>query len=243
MRRLRFLKSIAIYFLFIPFCIASEGMWTLDNLPRADLEQRYGFKPDAAWTQHAMQASVRLAGGCSGSFVSTAGLVLTNHHCVVGCVQDLSTADNNLVNAGFLAKDQPQERQCPGMEVNQLVSITDVTRRVQEKSQGLTGMSFNDARKAEFSRIEKECTRKGGMSVRCDIVQLYQGAGYHLYRYNRYQDVRLVFAPDYETGFFGGDPDNFNFPRFNLDMGLLRVYESGRPIHSTAFFPIREIRC
>lgn len=240
MRSLCFLKLIVIWLLFTPFCIASEGMWTLDNLPREDLQQRYGFSPDAAWTQHAMQASVRLAGGCSGSFVSTDGLVLTNHHCLVGCVQDLSTADNNLVNDGFLAKDRPQEKQCPGMEVNQLGSITDVTKRVQDKSIGLTGKPFNDARKVEFSRIEKECTKNGGTSVRCDIVQLYQGGLYHLYRYKRYQDVRLVFAPEYEAGFFGGDPDNFNFPRFNLDMGLLRIYESGRPIHSAAFFPVRE---
>jgi Peptidase S46 len=226
--------------LFTQVSIASEGMWTLDNLPREDLQQRYGFSPDTAWTQHAMHASVRLAGGCSGSFVSPNGLVLTNHHCVVGCTQDLSTADNNLVKNGFLAKDRTQERQCPGMEVNRLDSITDVTDRVQEKSRGLTGKSFNDARKAEFSRIEKECTRSGGTSVRCDIVQLYQGGLYHLYRYKRYQDVRLAFAPEYEAGFFGGDPDNFNFPRFNFDMGLLRVYEGSKPIHSAAFFPIRE---
>jgi len=240
---MRSLFILALFFvapLFTGGSIASEGMWTLDNLPRADLQQRYGFNPDTAWTQHAMHASVRLAGGCSGSYVSANGLVLTNHHCVVGCVQDLSTAKNNLVKDGFLAKDRAQERQCPGMEVNQLDSITDVTDRVQEKSRGLTGKSFNDARKAEFSRIEKECTRNGGTSVRCDIVQLYQGGLYHLYRYKRYQDVRLAFAPEYEAGFFGGDPDNFNFPRFNLDMGLLRVYEGNKPIHSAAFFPIRE---
>lgn len=240
MRSLIVLTLFVINALFSQATIASEGMWTLDNLPREDLQQRYGFNPDTAWTQHAMHASVRLAGGCSGSFVSPNGLVLTNHHCVVGCVQDLSTADSNLVKDGFLAKDRAQEKQCPGMEVNQLDSITDVTNRVQEKSRGLTGKSFNDARKAEFSRIEKECTRSGGTSVRCDIVQLYQGGLYHLYRYKRYQDVRLVFAPEYEVGFFGGDPDNFNFPRFNLDMGLLRVYEGDKPIHSAAFFPIRE---
>ena len=149
MSRLRFPTLIGISFLVIPFCIslcfASEGMWTLDNLPRKDLQQRYGFSPDAAWTRQAMQASVRLAGGCSGSFVSTDGLVLTNHHCVVSCVQDLSTAANNLVNDGFLAKDRPHELQCPGMEVNQLDSITDVTQRVREKSHGLTGKSFNEA--------------------------------------------------------------------------------------------------
>ncbi len=240
MRRLVFLTLFVVPSILNTVCIAAEGMWTLDNLPRKELQQRYGFSPDAAWTQHAMQASVRLAGGCSGSFVSINGLVLTNHHCVVGCAQDLSTAANNLVNDGFLAKDRAQERQCPGMEVNQLDGITDVTLRVQEKSRGLTGKPFNDARKAEFSRIENECTRAGGTSVRCDVVQLYQGARYHLYRYKRYQDVRLVFAPEYETGFFGGDPDNFNFPRFNLDMGLLRVYDSSRPIHSAAFFPIRQ---
>lgn len=196
MRSLIVLTLFVINALFSQATIASEGMWTLDNLPREDLQQRYGFNPDTAWTQHAMHASVRLAGGCSGSFVSPNGLVLTNHHCVVGCVQDLSTADSNLVKDGFLAKDRAQEKQCPGMEVNQLDSITDVTNRVQEKSRGLTGKSFNDARKAEFSRIEKECTRSGGTSVRCDIVQLYQGGLYHLYRYKRYQDVRLVFAPE-----------------------------------------------
>jgi V8-like Glu-specific endopeptidase len=218
--------------------LAAEGMWTLDNLPYADLEKNYKFKPTQEWIQKSMRSAVRLAGGCSGSFVSPEGLVLTNHHCVISCVEDLSSKEQDFVNKGFLAKSRSEEKQCPGMEVNRLEKTEDVTERMLAALAGLTGKAFSDAKKAEQSRIEKECVGDAGDKRRCDIVELYGGGQYHVYQYSRYQDVRLVFTPEYAAGFFGGDPDNFNFPRYNLDMSLLRVYADGQPITNNDWFPI-----
>lgn len=218
---------------------ADEGMWTLDNLPRDALRAKHDFDPGAKWLQHAMKSAVRLAGGCSGSFVSPTGLVLTNHHCVLGCVQQLSSAEHDYVNDGFLAAERGQEQQCPGMEINQLEQTADVTERVRAATLGLSGKAYNDAKKAEQSKIESECVGKDSATTRCDVVELYQGGVQHLYQYRRHQDVRLVFTPEYASGFFGGDPDNFNFPRYNLDMGLLRVYQDGKPLKPEAHFPIR----
>lgn len=218
--------------------LAAEGMWTLDNLPYADLEKNYKFKPTQEWIQKSMRSAVRLAGGCSGSFVSAEGLVLTNHHCVISCVEDLSSTEQDFVNKGFLAKSRSEEKQCPGMEVNRLEKTEDVTERMLTALAGLTGKAFSDAKKAEQSRIEQECVGEAGDKRRCDIVELYGGGQYHVYQYSRYQDVRLVFAPEYAAGFFGGDPDNFNFPRYNLDMSLLRVYADGQPITNNDWFPI-----
>jgi hypothetical protein len=219
--------------------LAAEGMWTLDNLPREDLATTYGFKPTPAWLDKSMRSAVRLAGGCSGSFVSAQGLVLTNHHCVIGCVEDLSSEKQDLVNKGFLAKNHSEEKQCPGVEVNRLEKTEDVTARMQKALAGLSGKEFSDAKKAEQSLIEKECVGDTGDQRRCDIVELYGGGQYHVYQYARYQDVRLVFSPEYSSGFFGGDPDNFNFPRYNLDMSLLRVYDhAGKPLVNADWFPI-----
>jgi len=219
--------------------LAAEGMWTLDNLPYENLEKSYGFKPTPAWLDTSMRSAVRLAGGCSGSFVSSQGLVLTNHHCVIGCVEDLSSEKQDLVNSGFLANNPGEEKQCPGMEVNRLEKTQDVTTRMQKALAGLSGKTFSDAKKVEQSLIEKECVGNSGDQRRCDIVELYGGGQYHVYQYARYQDVRLVFSPEYAAGFFGGDPDNFNFPRYNLDMSLLRVYDlAGKPIANDAWFPI-----
>lgn len=218
---------------------AAEGMWTLDNLPYDALKKTYGFAPTQAWMDKSMRSAVRLAGGCSGSFVSAQGLVLTNHHCVIGCVEDLSSEKQDLMNKGFLAKSVSEEKQCPGVEINRLEKMTNVTERMQKTLAGLTGKEFSDAKKAEQSRIEKECVGDAGDQRRCDIVELYGGGQYHVYQYARYQDVRLVFSPEYASGFFGGDPDNFNFPRYNLDMSLLRVYDrDGKPLANTDWFPI-----
>lgn len=217
---------------------AAEGMWTLDNLPYADLEKNYNFKPTEKWIQQSMRSAVRLAGGCSGSLVSPKGLVLTNHHCVISCIEDLSSKEQDLMNKGFLAHNRNDEKQCPGMEVNRLEKMEDVTVRMQKALAGLSGKVFADAKKAEQSRIEKECVGDAGDKRRCDIVELYGGGQYHVYQYNRYQDVRLVFSPEYAVGFFGGDPDNFNFPRYNLDMSLLRIYENGKPIANSDWFHI-----
>jgi hypothetical protein len=221
-----------------PAC-AAEGMWTLDNLPRAQLEQQYDFKPDDAWVNRAMRASVRLASGCSGSFVSPQGLVLTNAHCILRCVQELSSEAADYVNDGFVASVATPELRCPAEELNRLEEIRDVSDRIDAAAAGKSGQAFIDARNAEKARIEAECVGKDAQTRRCDVVELYSGSLHHLYRYRRYQDVRLVFSPEYRIGFFGGDPDNFNFPRYNLDMGLLRAYEDGKPAQADAHFPLR----
>lgn len=217
---------------------AAEGMWTLDNLPKSQMQAEFGFTPTDAWVQKVMRSSVRLAGGCSGSFISGDGLVLTNHHCIVGCIGDLSSADEDLMRDGFLAKSRADERQCPNFEINRLESISDVSGRISEATKGLSGEAFANAKRAAQSAIESECAGEDRNRVRCDVVDLYQGGVQHLYRYTRFQDVRLAFAPEFAAGFFGGDPDNFNFPRYNLDMGLLRVYEDGKPVELEDFFPL-----
>ncbi len=213
---------------------ADEGMWTLDAFPKDKVEQRYGFRPSDAWLRHVQLASARLAGGCSASFVSPSGLVVTNHHCAHRCVEQLSTAQRDLVHAGFLAPSAGEELRCPDMEVNQLLTISDVTRRMNQATAGLSGQRFFEAQRAEMARIEKEC--QSSPALRCEVVTLYHGGVYDLYRYRRFQDVRLVFAPEFEIAFFGGDPDNFMFPRYDLDVAFLRVYEDGRPAAVGDFF-------
>jgi len=232
-----FFAALLLTLLATSATFAGEGMWTPDNLPKAQLQAKYGFTPDAAWAEHVQKAALRLAGGCSGSFVSPDGLVLTNHHCVNSCVQQLSTAQKDFIKSGFLAKEEKDEIKCPEIELNRLDKITDVTARVKKATAGKSGEDYSRAEKAVKSGIEKECVGKDGASTRCDVVDLYHGGVYGLYRYHRFQDVRLVFAPELEAAFFGGDPDNFNFPRYDLDMGMLRAYENGKPVHPEDYFP------
>ncbi|SNS19201.1 MULTISPECIES: S46 family peptidase [unclassified Azospirillum] len=215
---------------------ADEGMWTLDNVPTAAIAKATGFTPDPAWLKKVQLSSVRLAGGCSGSFVSGEGLVMTNHHCVADCVAELSSANDDVQANGFLAKDRADERKCAGIEVNQLTDIIDVTDKVNKATAGKNGQDFANARRAALTQIEKECAGNDA-SLRCDVVTLYQGGRYNLYKYQRYQDVRLAFAPEAGIAAFGGDPDNFNFPRYCLDMSLLRVYGAdGKPLKSPNHF-------
>lgn len=217
---------------------AAEGMWTLDNLPVAALERDYGFRPGPDWAERAQGAAVRLAGGCSGSFVSPEGLVLTNHHCVRDCIQQLSTADRDYTARGFLARDRAEERRCPGMELNRLTAITDVTADIQAATHGLEGVAWRRALDAANAKLTGACAGGRQDTVRCDLVTLYGGARWHLYRYDRFQDVRLVFAPEEAVAFFGGDPDNFNFPRWNLDAALLRAWRDGKPVRTRHWFPV-----
>lgn len=216
---------------------ADEGMWTPDNLPVEQVKARHGFTPDAKWAAHVQKAGVRLAGGCSGSFVSPDGLVLTNHHCINSCIQQLSSAENDYIRNGFLAQERTDELRCPTIELNRLEAITDVTARVAKAIEGKEGEAYARAEKAVKSQIEKECAGSDSARTRCDVVDLYHGGVRALYRYHRFQDVRLAFAPELEAAFFGGDPDNFNFPRWAFDMGLLRAYEDGKPAKVEDWFP------
>ncbi len=206
---------------------ADEGMWTYDNFPAARVAQAHGFSPSGAFLDRLRKASLRIAGGCSASFVSPQGLVMTNHHCVVECVGQLSTQQRNYVESGFYAKRLEDEVACPNFELDQLVRIEDVTASTAGATAGKTGAAANAALHAAEARAQQTCGKDP--AVRCDVVPLYHGGIYDLYHYKRYTDVRLAFAPEYAVAQFGGDPDNFNFPRFDFDIGLVRAYENGRP--------------
>jgi hypothetical protein len=208
-------------------------MWTFNNFPAEKVEQAYGFRPTQAWLDHVRLSSVRLAEGCSAAFVSPAGLVQTNHHCARTCIQQRSSAAHNYIADGFYAKEMKDELKCPTVEANQLVAITDVTARIRNATAGKESEAFGAALKAEEALIESECAGNDA-ALRCDVVDLYNGGVFNLYKYRRYQDVRLVFAPEDSIAFFGGDPDNFEFPRYDLDVSYLRIYENGAPLDSKA---------
>ena len=214
---------------------ADEGMWPFNNVPRAEIKKKYGFDVTDAWLRKVQLASVRFNNGGSGSFVSPNGLVLTNYHIVEDIVNEVSTPQKDLAKEGFIARTRAEEIKAPSLELNLLMGIEDVTTRVNGAVK--TGMSDAEAfaaRRAEISAIEGESTKSTGL--RSDVVTLYQGGQYNLYRYKKYTDVRLVFVPEFQAAFFGGDPDNFNFPRFNIDMALVRIYENDQPIHPESYF-------
>ncbi len=211
--------------------LADEGMWTFDNPPLKQLKERYGFAPTQEWLDHVRLSSVRFNEGGSGSFVSPRGLVLTNHHVARGQLQKISTPKKDYVRDGFYARTQAEELKTPDLELNVLVSLENVTARVQGAVKpGMSDKEALAARRAEIARIEKESF--DATKLRSDVVTFYQGGEYWLYRYKKYTDVRLVFAPEQQIAFYGGDPDNFTYPRYDLDMALFRVYENGRPIES-----------
>ncbi len=215
--------------------LADEGMWTFNNVPRADIKKKYGFDVTDEWLNKVRLASVRFNNGGSGSFVSPNGLVLTNYHIVEDIVGEVSTPEKDLAKEGFVAKTRADEIKAPSLELNQLISIEDVSARVNGAVKaGATDAEAFAARRAEISAIEAESTKATGL--RSDVVTLYQGGQYNLYRYKKYTDVRLVFVPEFQAAFFGGDPDNFNFPRYNIDMALVRVYENDQPVHPENYF-------
>jgi len=217
--------------LLCPALPADEGMWTFDNPPVKLLQQKYNFTPTRQWLDHLRLSSVRLNDGGSGSFVSPHGLLLTNHHVALGQLQKNSSAEHDYVRDGFYAETPEQEMKSPDLEVNVLVSTENVTERVNSavKTAKTTEEEFAK-RKAAIAEIEREGTEKTGL--RSDVVTLYSGGEYWLYRYKKYTDVRLVFAVEQQTAFYGGDPDNFTYPRYDLDMALFRVYENNKPIDS-----------
>lgn len=210
---------------------AEEGMWTFDNPPTKQLQQKYGFTPTREWLDNVRLASVRFNDGGSGSFVSPNGLVLTNHHVASGQLQKVSTPEKDYLKTGFYARSQNEELKSPDLEINVLVSLEDVTARIRaaEKS----AKNEQDAvkvRKQEMAHIEKESLDRTGL--RSDVVTLYHGGQYWLYRYKKYTDIRIVFAPEQQAAFFGGDPDNFTYPRYDLDFAIFRVYENDKPVKS-----------
>lgn len=207
---------------------ADDGMWLLNNPPLKDLKEKYGFEPTPAWLEHVQKSSVRFNNGGSGSFASAEGLVVTNHHVASDAIHKLSTAERNYLRDGFHARKRSEELKCVDLELNVLMSIEDVTDRVNAAvDQSLPAAEAQVARQAAMAAIEKESLEATGL--RSDVVTLYQGGQYHLYRYKRYTDVRLVWAPEQQAAFFGGDPDNFGYPRYCLDVTLFRVYENGQP--------------
>jgi len=217
-----------------PVIHAEEGMWTFDNPPMKLLKAKYNFTPTQAWLDHLRLSSVRLNDGGSGSFVSPNGLLLTNHHVARGQLQKNSTAEHDYLRDGFLAATPDQEMRSADLEVNVLVAMEDVTPRVQGAVKGVADdAKAQKARDAEIAAIEKESKDKTGL--RSDVVSFYNGGEYWLYCYKAYTDVRLVFAPEQQAAFFGGDPDNFTYPRYDLDMAIFRVYENGKPLKTGNF--------
>jgi hypothetical protein len=207
---------------------ADEGMWLFNNPPFKQFKEKYQFEPTPQWLEHLQNSSVRFNSGGSGSFVSATGLVITNHHVGLDTLQKISSEKNNYVRDGFYAKTQAEEPRATDLELNVLMTIEDVTARVHAGLKpGLNAEQSAAARQKAIAEIEKESKEKTGL--RSDVVTLYQGGAYHLYRFKRYDDVRLVFAPEQQIAFYGGDPDNFEYPRFDLDVCIFRAYENGQP--------------
>jgi hypothetical protein len=207
---------------------ADEGMWLFNSPPLKQLKDKYQFEPSAQWLEHLQKSSIRFNSGGSGSFISATGLCITNHHVGADSLQKASSEQHNYLKDGFYAKTNAEEIKCADLELNVLVSMEDVTARVNATVKAeMSPDQANAARNNAIAAIEKESKEKTGL--RSDVVTLYQGGVYHLYRYKRYDDVRIVFAPEQQAAFYGGDPDNFEYPRFDLDVCIFRAYENGQP--------------
>src|SRR5215472_16560057 len=223
--------AVFSYFLVSLLASADEGMWLYNAFPKARVKAKYGFEPSQTWLDHVRLGSVRFNNGGSGSFVSADGLTFTNHHVGALCVQQLSTHGHDYIKEGYYAKTQAEEAKCPDLELNQLVGIEDVTSKVKEVVKPeMSTADAGRAQRAAMSQIEKECASSSGL--RCDVITFYSGEVYNLYKYKKYTDVRLVFAPEFDAAFFGGDPDNFTYPRYDLDITFFRVYENDKPAHT-----------
>jgi hypothetical protein len=219
---------------------ADEGLWTFDHFPSALVQERYGAEIDADWLEHVRSSVVRLS-GCTASFVSPSGLILTNNHCVSACLAQHSSRERSLSATGYLASDRSRELKCGTQVADVLVEMQDVTRDVLEATRGLAERDANEARKQAATNLEQSCeqaARAAGRPLKCEAVTLYDGGQYFLYKYRRYDDLRLVFTPEAAIAAFGGDPDNFQFPRWCLDIAFLRAYENGAPAETPNFLSI-----
>lgn len=212
---------------------ADEGMWTLDNFPTQRVKQVYGVELTDDWMRKVQRATVRL-GGCTGSFVSPDGLILTNNHCVWSCMRDLSSKERNLAETGFVAATLRDEARCRSETVSVLVGSYEITREVIAAVKGKSAEEAHQARKKKLTELEKSCEDDSD-EIKCESVTLYQGGQYFIYKYKRYDDVRLAFAPELGIAAFGGDPDNFNFPRWSLDYSFLRVYANDKPAETPSY--------
>ncbi|MGE0582192.1 MAG: S46 family peptidase [Steroidobacteraceae bacterium] len=216
--------------------LADEGMWTFDNFPATAVKEKYGATIDGAWLDRVRRSTIRLS-NCTASFVSPDGLILTNHHCVEACLAELSSKEASYVQTGFVSRNRREELRCATQVADVLQAMEDITARVTAAAAGLDQAAANDARKQALTRLEQACEQES--KLKCESVTLYQGGQYFLYKYKRYDDVRLVLAPEADIASFGGDPDNFQFPRWSLDFSLLRAYENGRPAKTPDHLPIR----
>ena len=232
--RLALLASAAVLAVAASSARAEEGMWTFDNFPIARANQALGTNIDQAFLDRVRLSSVKF-GGCSAGVVSGQGLVMTNNHCVATCVANLSTPQVNYAETGFTPKSREEELKCPGATAEILTDISDVTERMQKAGEGLEGQAFTQARDAEAGRIESEACGNDP-KVRCQVVSLYRGGQFKLYKYRKYSDVRLAWAPEDRAATFGGDLDNFSFPRFAIDAAFIRLYEDGEPVETPTHF-------
>jgi hypothetical protein len=229
--RISWTAIAAVFTAIAPYAAADEGMWTFENFPAATVKAQYGVTVDQHWLDAVRHAAVRLTLGCSASVVSGDGLVFTNNHCLAGCTHALSSPDHDYFKEGFIARSREDERQCPGVQAEILTGSENVTARVNLATAGKARENFTAARDA--AEVALEAQRCGNdPTLRCQLVSLYQGGQYWLYVYRKFTDVRLVFSTEIAIGFFGGDPDNFTFPRYDLDSGFLRLYENGKPAHT-----------
>ena len=227
----RWLLFVLMLTLAAPLALADEGMWLYNAFPKDRVKAKYGFEPTQEWLDHVRLSSVRFNNGGSGSFVSADGLTFTNHHVGADCIQKLSKEGTDYMKTGFYAKTQADEAKCPDLELNVLVGIEDVTAKVNAGVKaGMPAAEAGQAQRSAMSAIEKDCAT-ATTGQRCDVVTLYSGEVYNLYKYKKYTDVRLVFAPEFDMAFFGGDPDNFTYPRYDLDITFFRIYENDKPVH------------
>lgn len=237
---MRIILLIWVYSMAAP-ALADEGMWTFDNFPSNTVRQHYGADITSSWLDHVRLSTLRLK-NCTGSFVSPTGLILTNHHCVESCLAELSTKDKSLVELGFAAPDRSAEPRCPSQVADVLVGTENVTDGIAKATAGLSDTAAFVARLKALTTLEQACEQTSGKpksgKLKCQVVTLYQGGQYFLYKYKRYDDVRLVFAPEADIASFGGDPDNFQFPRWSLDFSMLRAYENDKPAATPEYLSI-----